>query len=262
MMNIKNYMLARSVEEAYQLNQKRGSRIIGGMMWLKMSNINVSTAIDISGLGLDIIEESKEEFSIGAMVTLRQIELHRGLNEYSQNMISAAVKDIVGVQFRNTATVGGSIFGRYGFSDVLTAFMAMDTYVELYKGGVISLEDFVQREKDRDLLLKVTVKKRPGAFVYDAMRNSRTDFPVLNCAVSRLEDKYRTVIGARPARAVVLKDEKGFLNEGLTENAVADFSQWVRDSIVTGTNMRGSADYRRHLAEVLTSRGLDRLGGK
>ena len=33
------------------------------------------------------------------------------------------------------STVGGSIWGRYGFSDVLTLFLAMDTWVELYKGG-------------------------------------------------------------------------------------------------------------------------------
>ena len=37
---------------------------------------------------------------------------------------------IVGVQFRNCATVGGSIYGRYGFSDVLTMFLGMDTWVE------------------------------------------------------------------------------------------------------------------------------------
>ena len=35
------------------------------------------------------------------------------------------------------ATVGGSIWGRFGFSDVLTVFLAMDSYVELYKGGIV-----------------------------------------------------------------------------------------------------------------------------
>ena len=45
-----------------------------------------------------------------------------------------ALRHIVGVQFRNTATVGGSVFPRYGFSDVLTVFASVDTYVELYKG--------------------------------------------------------------------------------------------------------------------------------
>ena len=53
-----------------------------------------------------------------------------------------AVRSIVGVQFRNLATVGGSIWGRFGFSDVLTLFLALDTRVLLYRAGEISLREF------------------------------------------------------------------------------------------------------------------------
>ena len=74
MMTIREYKRAESLEEAWQLNQKRPNRVLGGMIWLKMENINVGTAIDLSGLGLDTIEETDEGFSIGAMVTLRQLE--------------------------------------------------------------------------------------------------------------------------------------------------------------------------------------------
>ena len=65
--------------------------------------------------------------------SLREIELHEGLYAYTQGAVRDALKDIVGVQFRNLATVGGSIWGRFGFSDVLTMFLAMDTYVELFR---------------------------------------------------------------------------------------------------------------------------------
>ena len=71
MMTIREYKKAESLEEAYQLNQKKANRIIGGMLWLKMEKINVGTAIDLSGLGLDTIEETEQEFRIGAMVTSR-----------------------------------------------------------------------------------------------------------------------------------------------------------------------------------------------
>ena len=126
MIRIQNYVKAESLEEAYRLNQNKRNRIIGGMLWLKLSSISVPTAIDLSALGLDRIEETEEEFSIGAMVTLRQLELHEGLNAYAQGAVAKAVHDIVGVQFRNMATVGGSIWGRFGFSDVLTVFLALD----------------------------------------------------------------------------------------------------------------------------------------
>ena len=57
MITIQKYVRAQSLEEAYALNQSRRNRIIGGMLWLKMSSITVPTAIDLSDLGLDTIEE-------------------------------------------------------------------------------------------------------------------------------------------------------------------------------------------------------------
>ena len=144
MLKIKNYVKAESLQQAYELNQKKSNRLLGGMLWMKMSSAQIQTAIDLSGLMLDQIEETDEEFRIGCMVTLRQIELHQGLNDWFQEMLRDSVKDIVGVQFRNLATVGGSIFGRFGFSDVLTAFLALDTKVELYRGGIVPLAEFVK----------------------------------------------------------------------------------------------------------------------
>ena len=141
MIKIKDYIRAGSLEEAYELNQKRSACILGGMLWTKMGERQVQTAIDLSGLGLDTIEEDEQEFRIGCMTTLRQLELHEGLHAYTDGAARESVRSIVGVQFRNLATVGGSIFGRFGFSDVLTCFLAMDSYVELYQGGIVPLRD-------------------------------------------------------------------------------------------------------------------------
>ncbi len=47
-----------------------------------MSSGNRNTVIDLSGLGLDQIEETEDEFRIGCMCSLRQLELHKGLNQY------------------------------------------------------------------------------------------------------------------------------------------------------------------------------------
>ena len=96
---------------------------------------------------------------IGAMCTLRQIEECEALKEMYGDGIAESVRHIVGVQFRNQATVGGSIYGRFGFSDVLTAFLALDTFVELYDGGTIRLSEFVNRKPDKDILLSVIVRK-------------------------------------------------------------------------------------------------------
>ena len=36
MYTVQNYVKVKSLEEAYELNQKRTSRIIGGGMWLRL----------------------------------------------------------------------------------------------------------------------------------------------------------------------------------------------------------------------------------
>ena len=161
MMTFQKYVRPQSLEEAYQLNQAKRNRVVGGMMWLRLGSGSINTAIDLCDLDLNTIEETEGQFSIGAMVTLRQLELHDGLNAYADGAVREAVKDIIGVQFRNMATIGGSIWGRFGFSDVMTVFMAMDTYVELYKGGIVPLEQFVSMPKDNDILVRVIVKRRP-----------------------------------------------------------------------------------------------------
>ena len=53
---------------------------------------------------------------------------------YTNGAVKEALRHIIGVQLRNTATVGGSVWGRFGFSDVITLLLAMDTLVVLYCG--------------------------------------------------------------------------------------------------------------------------------
>lgn len=261
MITIQKYVRAESLEEAWQLNQSKRNRIIGGMLWLRLGKGSVGTAIDLCDLGLNTIEETGEAFSIGAMATLRDLEQHEGLNAFSHNAVKNAVKDIVGVQFRNLATVGGSIWGRFGFSDVLTVFLGLDSYVELYKGGILPLEQFASMKKDNDLLVRLIVKKTPCRIVYTSMRNQRTDFPVIACAVSEVEAQYRAVIGARPARAMVVRDEQGLLKQGITAEGAAAFAAYAAENVPTDSNVRGSATYRTHLIRVLTQRAALELGG-
>ena len=252
MLKIKEIVRPQSLEEAYELNQKRTNRILGGMLWMRMSNIQIQKAIDLSGLGLDKIEETEEEFSIGCMVTLRELELHTGLNTCFEGLIRRSVEDIVGVQFRNSATIGGSLFGRFGFSDVLTAFLVLDTYVELYRGGVCPLAEFAFRKRDNDILVRVIVKKTKGHYAYQSYRNTKTDFPVLAVAMAQAEDGVKAAVGARPQRAEVR----------IVTDLERDTLKALADSFAYGSNMRASAEYRKHLASVLLKRAAEEIQGK
>ena len=222
-------MRPQSLEEAWELNQKKRNRVVAGMMWLKMGAHSFNTAIDLCDLGLDAIEEPEGEFRIG-------------------------------VQFRNGATLGGSLWRRMGFSDVVAIFLAMDSSVELFKGGVVPLEEFVRMPYDNDILVRLIVKKRPGAFAYQAVRKQRTDLPTLNCAAAKVGEEYRVVVGSRPARAMLLRDERGILAGGITEESAAAFADYAAGAVPVSGNMWGSAEYRRSLVPVLVRRTLLALG--
>ncbi len=260
-MRFKNYVQVHSLEEAYALNQKRSNRILGGTLWMRQRNGQFGTAIDLSALGLNEIEETGEEFRIGAMVTLRQLELHPGLEHFTNGSVRESVRHLVGVQFRNLATVGGSIFGRFGFSDVLTMFLALDTWVELYPSGIVSLAEFAASERTNEILVRILVKKHADTkCVYLSQRNTRTDFPVLTCAASEDERGARLVIGAAPSRAKVYElngEIRDLLVQGrLTEETAAAEARRIAALVKTGSNIRGSAEYRTHLAGVLGRRAL------
>lgn len=250
MLTIKNYIRVQSLEEAYELNQKRSAKVLGGTLWLKMGKRNVQTAIDLSNLGLDKIEETEEEFKIGAMVTLRQIEKHEDLNGYTNGAVKECVRHIVGTQFRNCATVGGSIFGRFGFSDVLTCFLVMDAYVELYPTGIVPLQEFVKSGYGNEILVSLIVKKKPMSIGYETLRNEATDFPVIAVAVSKWDEQYHVSVGARPAKAALV-----------TVDTLEDYKD-IAGKFTYGSNMRGSAEYRQYIAGVLMKRIHQRLEEK
>lgn len=260
MMTIQNYVRAQSLQQAYDLCQNRRNRIVAGMLWLRQTGGSVNTAVDLCDLGLDTIEETADAFVIGAMTPLRKLELHPGFAAYTGGAAARALGDIVGVQFRNLATVGGSVYGRFGFSDVLTLLLALDAEVELYGAGRMPLAQFAELpQTTRDLLVRIYIKKTPGAVAYRAVRIARTDFPVLTCAASRLDGKVRLCVGARPGKAMVLDltDAAG----DLTPDTVKQLAEQAEKQIPTGSNSRGSAAYRSHLVRVLAERTLSQVGG-
>ena len=254
MLTIRQYVRAESLEEAYTLCQKRNNVVLGGMAWLKMQNRMVGTAIDLCGLGLDTIEETEEEYRIGAMVSLRTLEQHEGLNALSCGAVAESLKGIVGVQFRNTATVGGSVWARFGFSDVTTILMALEAKVELYKAGVMTMAEFAALPRtQRDILVRVIVPKGERKVVYLSQRNTKTDIPVLTCAAVKREEKIFAVVGARPRNAERY-DGGTLFDGGITEETAAAFGEQVAAEAAFGSNTRAGGEYRRKVAAVLVRR--------
>ena len=83
------------------------------------------------------------------------------------------------MQFRNCATLGGSVFGRFSFSDVATALLALEAEVELVRGGILPLGTFLETSPGQDILVKVRLPREKTDAAYQSLRNSATDLPAI-----------------------------------------------------------------------------------
>lgn len=246
MAQYKNYVIAQTLDEAYALNAKKSTVIVAGNMWLRMCGMRRQTALDLSALGLDYIKEDEQGFTIGAMTTLRTMETHPALNAAFGGVFARAFEPIVGTQFRNGATVGGSVFSRFGFSDVSTLLLAMGAKVVTHARGEVLLDEFQKEKWDRDILTAIRIEKGRSAAI-ESVRLSKTDIPVLVCAASADERGVRVVLGSRPARAMIVAE--GAKPEEL------DYMRMAAD-VPMGSNARASEAYRRKVAPVLMERAV------
>lgn len=255
---IKQYLMAKSIEEGYEvLIKNRNNMILGGTAFLKLGNKNINIGIDLSNLNLDYIKEDENNIEIGPMTTFRNIETNKLLKENFDGIIGRSVKEIVGIQLRSIVTAGATVASKYGFSDFITALLSLDTYIELYKGGIISLEEYLAKEKvPKDILVKIIIKKDGKKATFKTMRNSKSDYALLNCGVSKLNKEYRVAIGARPGRALVkiIKEEELIENDKMNKKI-----DEVVNEMKFGTNMRASEEYRKMVAKVLVRRSIEEL---
>ncbi|MGX9756191.1 FAD binding domain-containing protein [Clostridioides difficile] len=247
-----------TVEEAYSiLNKRKTNQVIGGSAFLRMGKKRIGTGVELSNLNLDYIKEDKEYVEIGSMTTFRTLETSSIIKDNFGKIIEDSVKDIIGIQFRNVVTVGATVFSKYGFSDLIVALLSLDTEVELYKGGRISLEEFLDRDYEKDLLIKVHIKKENKNASYKSLRNAKSDYPILNVSVSKYGKEFKLCVGARPQKATIAKKASEFLsNNEINEANIDRAIEIASEELTFGSNMRASKDYRKAMSKVLLKRAI------
>lgn len=249
-----------SLETAYKiLKEKRSNAVLGGCAYLRLGSQTIHTGVDLSKLGLKYINDQDSYIEIGAMTTLRDVETNTAVNKYADGLLAKSVANIIGVQFRNGVTVGASVFMRYGFSDFLTALLALDTEVELVKGGRMSLAAFLDTPRNKDILTKIVIHKTKGHAAYQALRNSASDYPLLTVAVSRLDDAWKISVGARPTRAKLAVQAAAVLKEAgnaIAAEVMEQAAQTAAAELSFGDNRRASAAYRQAVANTFIKRAI------
>lgn len=258
-MKIEQLVRPKSLEQAHEiLKQSPRNVVLGGCGFLRLGNRKIETALDLSCLGLNQIVLCDDQIEIGAYVTYGQIERSELMKSLAQGILPKAVGSILGVQFRNMVTVGGSVFPKYGFSDFLTPLSVLNAEVELFPSGRMSITEFLSFRGKNEILVKLYLPNNPKLKAeYIALRNSTADFPLVNLAISQNGSLWKVAVGSRPGPAKLAEHCGHFLSEkDLTKDRIVEAGDILIREMDFESNRSASATYRQQVVKHLFIRAL------
>lgn len=255
-MKIKEYISPTSLEDAYNLLvSHKQNYILGGCAFLKCCKMKINKGIDLKKLDLDYIREDENNIYIGCDTSLRDIEISK--IQYLKEL-GNGISNILGVPFRSMARIGGSVFSKYGFSDILPILMVLEAKVKLYKGGIIEINDFLLANKEKDILVEIIIPKKNKKYYYENIRKSTTDFPILCAAISKENSDIILSIGARPGFATISKNIQEKFSKG--QIGIDELKYEIVKEMVFSSNIRSSEEYRKEMCKVLIERLVKKVG--
>ncbi len=254
------YIKARSADEAAAaLREHPDAALVGGGAYLRLGGRRPPVLVDLFDAGLDGIERDGELVALGAMATFRQVETSPLLAGLAGGLLPRAVRFIGGVQMRNIVTVGGTVAGRYGFANLLTALLALDAAVEFHPGEREPLGEYLAgKPRKGRLVTRVLVPAAARRGGWQDLTLVRADFAVLNVAAVAGDGYARIAVGARPAVAAVADEASARLAAAGedVETVARECGEAAAAELDFGDDLRGSADYRRHLCRELVARAV------
>ena len=274
------YERATSVEHALQLLDQRGeeARLIAGghslipMMKLRLANLEY--VIDINDLHgeLGYVRIGADEVRIGALTR------HRELLESPElaalfPIFADAEKVIADPVVRNWGTIGGSLCQADPSEDLSAVCTTLDASCVIRgpRGErVVSMQDFHRGPYETavehgEMLTEIRLPVRPnGSSAYAKVERRAGDWAVTSAGAAVWMDGPR-MVDARVGLAAVGPNTTGIpaISEALrgqepSEELYARAGALAAQSCSPTTDNRGSADYKRHLADELTRRTLRR----
>jgi len=256
-MRILEFVSPEDLNEAYEiLCSQPKAMIIGGGVYSRLQKRSIPLAIEISHLGLDYIKEVGDSIVIGSMATLRDIEVNPVLVENNSGVLSKAVSQIAGVPIRNIATIGGSICGKYPFSDLLTPLLVMGAQLKFFEKGIVEIEDYLNNDNfKRDILIEIIIPNKNLKCDFRFFKQTYGDFSLCNVAVSK-DAEYKIAIGARPGRAKFAFASMAISNDSEQQTSIDTIVESAIYELEFEDDYRASGDYRRVLAGTLLKEAL------
>ena len=243
----------KTVEEAYEMVVKnKMAPMLAGGCWLRLGRRTWPAVIDMAVLDLRYVREEDHEFVIGAMATQGDVERFEPLQQFCGGAVVRGIKEILGVQFRNMATMGGSVASKFGFSDIIPALLAVHADIVTHKGGRMSMKEYMNY-RERDILVEIRIPKQEASVAVEALRISRGDFPYLTGSIRHDDIGYEVYIGTRPGAPQLAEKASALLSEkGVA--ALDDAAQVASEELVFQKNSHASKEYRVEMAKAMVRR--------
>jgi len=272
-----DYEVAESVDHAIELLGEHGEEaklLAGGHSLLPIMKLRLAAPavlVDIGRLsGLSYVRDAGDHIAIGALTRHADVEHDRLLQE--QCGLLAYTASLVGdPQVRHRGTIGGSVAHGDPASDLPSVLLALDAdFVVRGSGGerTVAARDFFQDYLQTalapdEVLTEIRVPKLgPNAgWAYQKFNRRAQDWAVVGVAavVERQNGSISsarvglTNMGSTPLRASAVESALS----GADAGSVAEAAQSAAEGTSPASDIAASAEFRQHLARVLTRRALE-----
>jgi aerobic carbon-monoxide dehydrogenase medium subunit len=271
-----DYLAPTSVEEALSaLAQSDDAKVIaGGQSLLPVLRMRLNAPellVDIGGIdSLKSIVDEGDSVLIGSMVPYYQILADPSV-QTGLGLLHKAITEVADPQIRHRGTLGGALVHADPAGDCGAPVLALDAELVISgQGGerTVAASDFFvdlfeTAVGEDELLTAIRVPKLDGwGSHYEKFVRVAHQWPIVSVAAA-VKVEGGTISGARiglvnmgstPLRATAT--EEALVGQPATDDGV----RAACDRVVEGTNppsdLNGDADYRRHLATVLTRRAV------
>ena len=267
-----SYARPGTIEEAVALlAEYDGARALAGGQTLlnvmKQRAASPDVLVDLAGLDeLRTITVAGSSLEIGAMTTLASI-IRSSEVEVTRPILAEVAATVADVQVRNRGTLGGNICVNdptNHFPPLLVALDASMTVVGVDGERVVPAEEFFvgvfeTTVREGELLTRISVPaggKGTGDGMSGVTLGAHGTY-VANAAASVVDGAWRIAlgcVGAVPVRATTVED--ALSGTEVEEAAVRAAVEGVGATLDPPSDVHGSADYRRSLAETSIVRAV------
>jgi len=208
---------------------------------------------------------------IGAMVTYTQL-MGSSEVEVARPILAEVASTIADVQVRNRGTVGGNVCVSDPTNHLPPLLVALGaTFTIRGSAGerTVPADEFflgvyMTAVAEGELLTKVSVPPSSGAGDgFAGVTIGRHGTYIVDAAAAVSGDDVRIALGcvaATPVRATAM--EERLTGNDLSEESVRSAADGLGASLDPPSDVHGSADYRRHLAEVSAVRAVLQAAGR